>query len=236
MTPDQTGLRVRIDRGRWLRGATDATLRNPDTCHECIVGSIARAAGIPAERLEKHCRVSAMPGRPLPAVLREFDKDRNNASWTEDPRAPERRFPSRYLLYAINDDPLLGDAARERMLTAVAAGIGIELTFTGTPLPPHAVPPTTDGRAGQAALSRGYRSGDPARRLRLATSVLTDDRTWRALDETTLVLDADPETAWAYAYDLLRSYSCEHNAAVRLTVRDTETGRTIADAYHEPVR
>ena len=141
-----------------------------------------------------------------------------------------------YLLYGINDDPLLGDAARERMLTAVAAGIGIELTFTGTPLPPHAVPPTTDGRAGQAALSRGERTGNPARRLQLATSVLARGGTWRALDETTLVLDADPETTWAYAYDLLRSCSCEHGAAVRLTVRNAATGRTIADAYHEPIR
>jgi len=122
------------------------------------------------------------------------------------------------------------------MLTAVAAGIGIELTFTGTTLPPHAVPPTTDGRAGQAALSRGHRTGNPARRLQLATSILTRNGTWRALDETTLVLDTDPETAWAYAWDLLRSCACEQDAAVRLTVRDAETGRTIADAYHEPVR
>lgn len=236
MTPDQAVLRVPIDRSRWLRGTLDSTLRNPDTCHECIVGTIARTAGIPADRLEKHCRISAMPDQPLPTVLHEFDKNRTDTSWTEDPRAPERRFPSRYLLYAINDDPLLGDAARERMLAAVAAGVGIELTFTGTTLPPHAVPPTTDGRTGQAAISRGERTARPARRLQVARSVLSRDGAWQALDETTLVLDSDPETTWAYAYDLLRSDACEHGAAVRLTVLDAATGRIIADAYHEPVR
>ncbi|MYK88310.1 MAG: hypothetical protein F4018_08160 [Acidobacteria bacterium] len=167
-----------------------------------------------------------MPGQPLPAVLHEF----------KDPRAPERRSPAWALLYRINDDPLLGDAARELMLTAVAAEIGIELTFTGTPLPPHAIPPTTDGRAMQGAVSRGERTGRPARRLRLAASILAPDRTWRPLDETTLVLDAHPEACWAYAYDLLRSHACEQHTAVRLTVRDAATGRTVADAYHEPVR
>lgn len=236
MTPGQAALRVRIDRRRWLRGARDATLRNPDSGHECIVGTIARAAGIPAERLDNQCRISALDGQPLPTVLHEFDTHRNNTSCTEDPRAPERRCSCRYLLYSINDDPLLGDAARERMLTAVAARIGIELTFTGGALPPHAVAPTTDGRARQAAISRGERTDSPARRLQLATSVLTRDGDWRPLDETILVLDSDPETAWAYAYDLLRSDACEQNGAVRITVRDTTTGRTIADAYHEPVR
>lgn len=236
MTPDQALLRVRVDRGRWLRGATDATLRNPDTCHECIVGAIARAAGIPADRLEKHCRISAMPDQPLPTVLHEFDTNRNDTTWTEDPRTPERRFPSRYLLYAINDDPLLGDTARERMLTEVAAGIGIELTFTGTPLPPHAIAPTTDGRARQAAISRGERTDRLARHLRMIRSTLTRNRDWRALGETRLVLDTDPETIWAYAYDLLRSDACEQRGAVRLTIRDAATSRTIADAYHEPVR
>ena len=161
MTPDQAVLRVRVDRGRWLRGATEATLRNPDTCHECIVGTIARAAGIPTDRIEKQCRISAMLDQPLPAVLHEFDKDRNDTSWTEDPRAPERRFPSRYLLYAINDDPLLGDTVRERMLTTVAAGIGIELTFTGAPLPPHAIPPTTDGRARHGAICADTATATP---------------------------------------------------------------------------
>ncbi|MCY4121363.1 MAG: hypothetical protein OXG72_10640 [Acidobacteria bacterium] len=236
MTADEPVLRVRIDRGRWLRGAIEATLRNPDTCHECIVGAIARAAGIPKERIEKHTRISRMRGEQLPAVLHEFDVNRNDTSWTEDPRNSERRFPARYLLYAINDDPLLGDVARERMLTPVAAGIGIELTFTGTRLPPHAIPPTTKGRARQGAVSRGYRTGHPARRLRLATSALASDGAWHGLDEATLLLDADPEAAWAYAYDVLRSYSCDHDAAVRLTVLDGKSGRTIADTYHEPIR
>ncbi|MCY4632944.1 MAG: hypothetical protein OXG04_00270 [Acidobacteria bacterium] len=236
MTSGQTVLHVRIDRGRWLRGTICTALRNPVSGHECIVGITARAAGVPAERLEKHCRISPTRDQPLPASLREFDTNRHDATWTEDPRAPERRFPCRYLLYSINDDPLLGNAAREHMLTAVAARIGIELSFTGTALPPHAIPPTTDGRAGQAAISRGDRSDKPARRLQLARSVLTRDGGWQPLDETRLVLDSDPETAWAYAYDLLRSDACEQNAAVRLTVRDTATGRTIADAYHEPVR
>ena len=236
MSPDQTVLRVRIDRGRWLRGTTEATLRNPKSGHECIVGSIARAAGIPAKRIEKHSRISATSDQPIPAVLHEFDTDLHDTSWTADPRAPERRFSCRYLLYSINDDPLLGNAAREHILTAVAARIGIELSFTGTALPPHAIPPTTDGRAGQAAISRGDRSDKPTRRLQLARSVLTRDGGWQPLDETRLVLDSDPETAWAYAYNLLRSDACEQNAAVRLTVRDTATGRAIADAYHEPVR
>ena len=233
---NQAVLHVQVDRSRWLRGATDATLRNPDSGHECIVGAIARAAAIPIDRIERHPRISAIPGEELPAALHEFDTTRNDTSWTEDPRAPERRFPSRYLLYAINDDPLLGDAARERMLTAVAAGIGIELTFTGTPLPPHAIAPTTDGRARQAAISRGHLTGKPARRLLLARSVLARDGNWKPLEETTLLLDADPETAWAYAYDLLRSDACEQEKPVRLTVRDTATGRTIADTYHEPFR
>ncbi len=236
MSPDQTVLRVRTDRSRWVRGTTEATLRNPQSGHECIVGSIARAAGVPAKSLEKHCRLSATRDQSLPAVLHEFDTDFHDTSWTEDPRAPERRFSCRYLLYSINDDPLLGDAAREHMLTTVAARIGIELSFTGTALPPHAIPPTTDGRAGQAAISRGDRSDKPARCLQLARSVLTPDGGWQPLDKTTLILDSDPETTWAYAYDLLRSDACEQNAAVRLTVRDTATGRTIADAYHEPVR
>ena len=236
MTPEQTVLRVRIDRGRWLRGAICTTLRNPVSGHECIVGIIARAAGVPTERLETNCRLSQTRDQPLPASLHQFDTNLHDTSWTEDPRAPERRFSCRYLLYSINDDALLGDAAREHMLTAVAARIGIELSFAGTALPPHAMPPTTDGRARRAAISCGERTSSPARRLQLARSVLTGDRNWRALDETTLVLDSDPETAWAYAYDLLRSNACEHNAAVRLTVRDTATGRTIADAYHEPVR
>ena len=165
MSPDQTVLRVRIDRGRWLRGTTEATLRNPKSGHECIVGSIARAAGIPAKRIEKHNRISATSDQRIPAVLHEFDADPHDTPWTEDPRAPERRFSCRYLLYTINDDPLLGNAAREHMLTAVAAQISIELSFTGTALPPHAIPPTTDGRAGQAAISRGDRSDKPARRL-----------------------------------------------------------------------
>ena len=236
MTPGQTVLHVGIDRARWLRGAICTTLRNPVSCHDCIVGIIERAAGVATEHLEKHGRLSRTRDQPLPASLREFDTDLHYTTWTEDPRAPERRFSCRYLLYSINDDPLLGDAARERMLTAVAARIGIELSFAGTALPPHAIPPTTDGRAGQAAISRGARSDKPARRLQLARSVLTRDGGWQPLDETRLVLDSDPETAWAYAYDLLRSNACEHNAAVRLTVRDTATGRTIADAYHEPVR
>ena len=193
MTPGQAALRVRIDRRRWLRGARDATLRNPDSCHECTVGSIARAAGIPAERLDNQCRISALDGQTI-----------------------ERRCSCRYLLYSINDDPLLGDAARERMLTAVAARIGIELTFTGRALPPHAVAPTTEGRARQAAISRGDRTDSPARPLQLATSVLTRHGDWRPLDETTLLLDSDPETAWAYAYDLLRSDACEQNAAVQI--------------------
>lgn len=236
MTPDQAVLHVGIDRGRWLRGAPDGTLRNCDTGHECVVGSIARTAGIRADRLEKHCRISAMRNQPLPTVLHEFYTNRNDATWTEDPRTPERRFPSRYLLYAINDDPLLGDTAREQMLTEVAAGIGIKLTFTGTPLPPHAIAPTTDGRARQAAISRGERSDTPARRLQLTTSILSADRTWQRLEETRLVLDTDPESCWAYAYDLLRSHSCEQDTAVRLTVRDTASGRIVADAYHEPTR
>lgn len=50
------------------------------------------------------------------------------------------------------------------------------------------------------------------------------------------MLDTDPEACWAYAYDLLRSQSCEHDTAVRLTVHDKATGRTVADAYREPVR
>lgn len=236
MTPDQAVLHVGIDRGRWLRGAPDGTLRNCDTGHECVVGSIARTAGIRADRLEKHCRISAMRNQPVPTVLHEFYTNRNDATWTEDPRTPERRFPSRYLLYAINDDPLLGDTAREQMLTEVAAGIGIKLTFTGTPLPPHAIAPTTDGRARQAAISRGERTDRLARHLRMIRSTLTRNRDWRALGETRLVLDTDPETIWAYAYDLLRSDACEQRGAVRLTIRDAATSRTIADAYHEPVR
>ena len=236
MTPNQTVLHVQVDRSRWLRGARDATLRNPDSCHECIVGTISRAAGIPTERLDNQCRISALDGQPIPAVLHEFVTHRNDTFCTDDPRAPERRCSCRYLLYSINDDPLLGDTARERMLTAVASRIRIELTFTGTPLPPHAVAPTTDGRARKAAISRGHLTGRPARRLLLARSVLTRDGNWEPLEETTLLLDADPETAWAYAYDLLRSDACEQDKPVRLTVRDTATGRTIADTYHEPFR
>lgn len=236
MTPDQTGLHVQVDRSRWLRGATDATLRNPDSGHECIVGTTARVAGIPIHDLDRYSRISALADRQVPAALNEFRTHRQNASCTEDPRAPERRLSCRYLLYSINDDPLLGDAARERMLTAVAARIGIRLSFTGTPLPPHAVAPTTDGRARKAAISRGHLTGTPARRLLLARSVLARDGNWEPLEETTLVLDADPETAWAYAYDLLRSDACEQEKPVRLTMRDTATGRTIADTYHEPFR
>ena len=123
------------------------------------------------------------------------------------------------------------------MLTTVAARIGIELSFTGTALPPHAIPPTMDGRAGQAAISRGDRSDMPARCLQLAKKrPHARRRLFQPLDKTTLILDFDPETTWAYVNDLLRSDACEQNAAVRLTVRDTATGRTIADAYHEPVR
>lgn len=236
MTPDQAVLRVGIDRSHWLRGSPDATLRNPDTGHECVIGSIARSAGIPVDQLDNHGRIAAIDGHPIPGVLHEFDKNRNDTSLTADPRATERRSPAWALLHRINDDPLLGDAARELMLTAVADVIGIALSFTGTPLPPHAIPPTADGRAVQGAVSRGDRTGTPARRLRLATSTLAPDRTWRPLDETTLVLDADPEGCWAYAYDLLRSHACEQHTAVRLTVRDAATGRTVADAYHEPVR
>jgi len=165
MTPSQTVLHVRIDRRRWPRGAICTTLRNPVSGHECIVGITARAAGVAAEYLEKHCQIFPTRDQPLPASLREFDTNRRNASWTEDPRAPERRFACRYLLYTINDDPLLGDAGRERMLTAVAARIGIELSFTGTALPPHAIPPTIDGRARRAAISRHEGSSSPGRRL-----------------------------------------------------------------------
>ena len=233
---NQTVLRVRIDRGRWLRGSADATLRNPNTGHECAVGTIARAAGIPADRLDRHCRISTVDYRPLPPTLREFDQTRNDAAWTKDPRAPERRFPAWALLHRLNDDPLLGGATRERMLTEVAAGIGIDLAFTGKALPPHAIPPTTDGRARQAAISRGDPTGRPARRLNLTTRILTPDRTWQPLETTRLVLDSDPESCWAYAYDLLRSHACEHNTAIRLTVRDDSTGRIVADAYHEPTR
>ena len=234
-TPGHTVLRVRIDRGRWLRGAICTTLRNPHSGHECIVGSIARAAGIPAKRLEKNGRISAASDQRFPAALQQFDTDLHYTTWTEDPRAPERRFSCRYLLYSINDDALLGDAARERMLTAVAARIGIELSFTGTALPPHAIPPTTEGRARRAAIARGEHSSSPTRRLQLASSILTRNGSWQTLDETTVVLDADPEGSWAYAYDLLRSNACKHDTAVRLTVRDRATGRTIADAYHEAV-
>lgn len=71
------------------------------------------------------------------------------------------------------------------MLTAVAAEIGIELSFTGKRLPPHAVAPTTDGRARQAAISRGERADSPARRLQVARTTLTRERDWQAHGETT---------------------------------------------------
>lgn len=233
---NEAALRVRIDRNRWLRGAPDATLRNPDTGHECVVGTIARTAGIPVDQLDNRGRIAEIGSHPIPAVLHEFDRNRNDTSWTADPRAPERRFPTWALLHRINDDPLLGDATRERMLTEVAAGIGIALTFTGTALAPHAIPPTTDGRARQAAISRGECSGRPARRLRFKMNILTSKGAWAPLDAATLTLDTDPEAIWAYAYDLLRSHAYEHGTAVRITIRDTATSRTIADAYHEPVR
>lgn len=227
-------LRVRIDRGRWMRGVTCTTLRNAVSCHECIVGITARAAGVPTRHTEKKPTLCGTDVQPLPAALRELDTSRKATCWTDDPRAPERRTRCRDLLYAINDDPLLGDAARERMLTAIAARMGIELTFTGTALPPHAIPPTIDGRGRQGAAARGERTGSPVRRLQLARSILTRNGAWRPLKETTVVLDADPETAWADTYDLLRSDAGEHDAPVRVSVRDTRTGRTIADAYHEP--
>lgn len=231
-----TRLQVLINRNRWLRGTRDGALRNRDSGHECAVGSIARAAGIPARRLEGRSRISVLEEQQLPAMLHEFDKNRNDATWVKDPRAPERRIPSAYLLYSINDDPLLGGAARERMLTATAATIAIELQFCNVCLPPHAIAPTTDGRARQGAISRGERTDRPPRRVEIATAILTREREWKPLDKTRLTLDSDPESTWAYTYDLLRSMAFEHDSPVRITVRDTTTGRTIGDAYHEPVR
>ena len=160
MTPDQAVLRVRVDRGRWLRGATDATLRNPDTCHECIVGTIARTAGIPAERLEKHCRISQWTTSRSPPSCTSSTR---TATTSPGPGPASARTAVPVPVPAVRHQRR--PAARRHRARADAhrrrRRIGIELSFTGTPLPPHAIPPTTDGRARQGAISRGYLSSSP---------------------------------------------------------------------------
>ena len=238
-------MHVEIDRGRWLRGASDgSTLRNPASCHECCVGTIGRIAGIPAERLETRSFIAGMDAALVPRSLREFLPSEPGLTYVDDPRnendtkkrrrGREKQTLVSDLLYSVNDDAALDDGTRERMLTALAAGIGIRLTFTGKALPRHATPPSGEGRAGQAAISRGLeRAQDPVA-IELATTVLGDNREWEPFEKTTVVLDTDENAAEACVYDLLRSHAREQKRPVRVTATEARSGRRICDRYHEP--
>ena len=238
-------MNVEIDRSRWLRGNNEGSmLRNPKSCHECCVGTIGRSAGIPAQRLESKPFIGGMDPAHVPRSLHEFIPCEPGLTRADDPReAPgtkknrrrrrERKLVSD-LMYSVNDDAALDDAAREGMLTALAASIGIRLTFTGEALPRHAVRPTGDGRTGQAAISRGHQRPHPPVRLVLATTILGEDREWEAFETATMTLDTDEETTEAYVYDLLRAHAHEQKRPVRVTAAEADSGRTVCDLYHEP--
>ena len=238
-------MNVEIDRSRWLRGASEAsTLRNASSCHECCVGTIGRIAGIPPEKLETRSFIAGMDAAQVPRSLHEFLPSEPGLTRADDPREDtatktgrKRRAgqkPVSDLMYSINDDAALDDATRERMLTTLAAGIGIRLTFTGDALPRHATPPSGDARARQAAISRGLETPNRPLRLELATTILGEDRQWQPFEKATIVLDTDNTATEACVYDLLRAHAQEHKRPVRVTAREARSGRTVCDRYHEP--
>ena len=237
---------VVIDRGRWLRGAGDSsTLRNPLSCHECCVGTIARSAGMAVDKLESHSFIAGMNTGQVPRSLREFLPSEPGLTRADDPResrrtqAGRRRWQKRKLvsdlMYSVNDDESLDDEARERLLTDLAASIGIRLAFTNAPLPRHATPPGKAGRAGQTAISRGHETPHEPAHVRLTTSIVGSDGQWTPLETATLTLDSDEATTEAYVYDLIRAHAHEHAQPVRVTAVDTGSGRSVCDRYHEPV-
>ena len=236
---------VEIDRSRWLRGASETSeLRNANSCHECCVGTIGRTAGIPARKLEGRKFIGSMDLGQVPRSLHEFlpaepgltraDDPRNDA--TTNKRRKKRGMQQLVcdLMYGINDDAALDDKTRERMLTSLAATIGIRLSFTGKPLPRHATPPSGEARAAQTAIAHGFKRPFGRLRVELATTIIGNNHEWEPLEKTTILLDTDDSATEAYVYDLLRAHAHEHPHAVRVTAREAESRRTVCDQYHEP--
>lgn len=237
-------LRVVIDRSRWLRGAEgDSRLRHAKTGHACCMGQACEQAGLKGalEGVSYIMKLSRelIPDGSVRGVhpgLHQFllpagvgDED----TTAELVRAWRPDEPARLLgaaagsysasegIYRANDDSEITDAERESMLIRLGQRVGIEFTFTGTPLPEFA--------RGRSALD-----GRVDTPLQATVSYLRDGKWVPDGDVGCPIRAKRSEDAVQEARRRLAAYrESRVDNAVRITLKD-DSGTTRLDEYLEP--
>jgi hypothetical protein len=129
---------LRIERRWWARGDRKTALLVPGTGEMCCLGFLGLACGIHPQELygegePSEVRTEAWP-RWLARTEYEHDECGNEDCTGEDDAGCQATLVVRETdlcvqAIKINDDPDLGDAERERQLTALFATAGVAVEF-----------------------------------------------------------------------------------------------------------
>lgn len=112
---------VTIKRSKWLRGASEAFLRNPDTGKMCCLGFLARKVGLSTRQIndkrEPEDLTQCITG--LTKILNDFVSEvpfLENTNICVD-------------LMSTNDDTTIDDKIREKQIKDLGKGIGVTFKF-----------------------------------------------------------------------------------------------------------
>ena len=236
-------LKVNIDRGMWLRGATKSSrLKSERTGHQCCMGMACSADGVTAD-LDEQCYIEAMQmeGDELAAhhhAIQLFaSPQRNPEDRVTDPRLPasshkgfgHHRNETHIvdLLYALNDDQSLDDATRERYLSDAGRTADIEFVFSGEALPRHIEEEYIHAAASQES--------DPKAAVAAYSWLDTNSRRWVDDPNGRQQVDRHSQTGKNRScYDLLQTYADHHSElACRVKLYDRDN-QLLMDRYTEP--
>ena len=243
-------LKVNIDRGMWLRGATKSSrLKSEHTGHQCCMGMACSADGL-TENLDENCYIETMQleGDELSArhhAIQLFaSAQRNPDDRLTDPRlaASSRKGMGQCrnathivdLLYSLNDDQSLDDATRERYLIDAGRTADIEFVFTGQALPRHIEEEhrTISDAHNQTPASQ---QSDPKAAVAAYSWLDTNSRCWVDDPNGRQQVDRHSQTGKNRScYDLLWIYADQHSGhACRVRLYDRD-GELLMDRYTEP--
>ena len=243
-------LKVNIDRGMWLRGATKSSrLKSEHTGHQCCMGMACSADGL-TKNLDENCYIETMQleGDELSArhhAIQLFaSAQRNPDDRLTDPRlaASSRKGMGQCrnathivdLLYSLNDDQSLDDATRERYLIDAGRTADIDFVFTGQALPRHIEEEhrTISDAHNQTPASQ---QSDPKAAVAAYSWLDTNSRCWVDDPNGRQQVDRHSQTGKNRScYDLLWIYADQHSGhACRVRLYDRD-GELLMDRYTEP--
>ncbi len=117
-------MKFTINRKKWLRGiGAFSYLRRSADGKMCCVGQVCRQLGVPSVRLTGEFAVRDL------LYEHGYDDRLTPLTRKSEGAAVERKWVKK--AYEINDDDCIGDAERERKLTALANRNGHTFVFVG---------------------------------------------------------------------------------------------------------